>query len=341
MAYGIKGRVGRGGSGKTTFALRDDIIPALQKGRKVITNVPLLIENLELIHKINPYLIKMVTMDEMKALISRRASSSPEDAGELANSLLVIDEIQEILPGGLNKTPFKEDAVKVVSWLRHDDCELVWMTQHYESVDKQFRVRTHIYCYHDDMGVLGIPRLRQRYRMPDMDGEPKEEFGSPEYYKQDWKINKCFKSAETGTHEKGSALKVRIPQKLIYAIVLFIALLGWLGYDFIAKRDQIKNSLTGGTQMVKLKEKITGVEYGPSLNSLPKNMEEVNGEICMYGDCIGYIDGVRRIEYSDTVKTIRDANPNWTGAGVLDGLLPPVESRNSPTMPGLSVGGNQ
>jgi len=340
MAYGIKGRVGRGGSGKTTFALRDDIIPALQKGRKVITNVPLLIENLELIHKIDPYLVKMVSMDEMKALISRRAASPPEDAGELANSLLVIDEIQEILPGGLNKTPFKEDAVKVVSWLRHDDCELVWMTQHYESVDKQFRVRTHIYCYHDDMGYLGVPRLRQRFRMPDMDGEPKDEFGSPDYYKQDWKINKCFKSAETGTHEKGSALKVRIPQKLLYALVLFIALLGWLGYQVVTKRESVKRSLTGGSQMVKIKETITGVQYDQK-TSIDSMQQNINAEVCLYGNCTGYLNGVRILEYVDTVKTINQGRPTWVGASVLDGVLPPIASGNSSTVPGLSSGVNE
>jgi len=340
MAYGIKGRVGRGGSGKTTFALRDDIIPALQKGRKVITNVPLLVENLELIHKIDPYLIKMVNMEEMKALISRRAAAPPENAGELANSLLVIDEIQEILPGGLNKTPFKEDAVKVVSWLRHDDCELVWMTQHYESVDKQFRVRTHIYCYHDDLGYMGVPRLRQRFRMPDMDGEPKEEFGAPEYYKQDWKINKCFKSAETGTHEKGTALKVRIPQKLIYAVVLFVGLLGWLGYDFIAKRESITNTLAGGSQMAKIQQKVTGGEYVSRVEPKDTIVAKVNGEICIHGLCTGYLDGVRRIEYSDTIKTVTRARPNWARASVLDGVLPPIESGNSTTLSGLSDGRN-
>jgi len=133
----IVGIVGTPGSGKSYEAVKEHILPALQQGRPVVTNIPL---NVDLIaDKLG------VSRELMQVEESREGRTKPFEAVEELESwhrqdpetkrgaLYVIDEAQLVYPSGGTK----REIIDFFSLHRHYGVDVVMLTQDHALIDRK------------------------------------------------------------------------------------------------------------------------------------------------------------------------------------------------------------
>lgn len=127
------------GSGKSYEAVVYHILPALQRGRKVITNMPL---NVEVFAEFDPAfadLIEIRMSDDPKRAMFSRASDydsqwegTDAETGMAMHPLIVIDECHEALP----PRAVPDDVKNVYAMHRHRGFDIVLMTQNYRDIER-------------------------------------------------------------------------------------------------------------------------------------------------------------------------------------------------------------
>lgn len=164
--------IGTQGSGKSYEAVVFHIIPAIEKGRQVITNLPLNIEHFRAVfgdEKSN--LIKLVkpTQDNPIPFKTIKDFGDPwrMDGNNPIGSLYVIDECQRCFPQGeINK--------QVQEWFgenRHELADVILITQSYGKIWKSLRDDVHIVYRVRKNIALGSPNSYVRKVQDGVRGE--------------------------------------------------------------------------------------------------------------------------------------------------------------------------
>ena len=126
--------IGAPGAGKSYEAVVYHVLPSLQKGRKVITNLPLNIDHFETVEPGSASLIKLVSDNGAQRAFSRRSDYGDEwrDTKTNQGPMYVIDECQRVLPrGGVDQ--------KIIEWFelhRHEGADVVLITQSYGKIHR-------------------------------------------------------------------------------------------------------------------------------------------------------------------------------------------------------------
>ncbi len=150
---GVYAVCGVPGSGKTLYLLKKFLIPALQSGRNVYTNIEGL--NIDRMAEIFEFdgmsanrLVHRLNSDEdpEKDVERIRYFYVDKDTGEQRpdNSIFIIDEAQNYFGSRDFKENFSNDLIKYITRHRHYGHDVVWATQVLESVDISFRRNTAI-----------------------------------------------------------------------------------------------------------------------------------------------------------------------------------------------------
>lgn len=334
--YGITGHYGKGGSGKSRDIVETDIIPALQKGRKVITNLPLLIDGIMTYFRgIDYHNIIIVSHEELRQKMVDRLARGKENPGEYAHTMIVWDEIQDDFPSGFKRKGTtkaeqekydleREAFIAYLAWSRHDDSEFIWATQHYSSVDVELRRKTHIFVQHEHLFHLGMKKTwAARNQLPDLQtGDPLPDSGTSRTFGENKIIFRCYKSAEVGNHKASSRQKLMLPKKIVIVFALAILVGGWSIWKFTTSPSIIKPETK--TDTTKSASIIT-----PSFNAKDttkrgknENRASVDSYICMYGTCTGYYAGVPGPSWPHDIAKLPDSSYRPLRVRLLAGDVP-------------------
>lgn len=353
--YGITGHYGKGGSGKSRDIVETDIIPALQAGRKVITNLPLLVDGiLTYFHKIDYRNIIICTHEELVQKMVARMARGKDDPGEFAHALICWDEIQDVFPAGFKRRGTGKEAEKFdlereafigyLAWSRHDDSEFIWATQHYSSVDVELRRKTHIYIQHEHLFHLGLKkRWVARKQLPDQQtGDPNPGAGTERTFGENQIIFRCYRSAEVGNHKASSRQKMMIPKKIIIVSVLALIAIAYTVISFIRQGNPLDASTYA--------QKRPGAIDAPTINGIEISKEktkekgggkseytynQVESIICMYGVCNGIDAGVIVRQWRQQIIQDLDSTPSTIRVRLLEGHLQRLGNGNRPIVPGF------
>jgi len=313
--FGCTGHYGLQGGAKSRDIVEQDIIPALVKGRKVFTNMPLLVDGIMAYFRgVDPANIYQMTDEELKQLFVDRKARGKQDPGILAHALVVIDEAQDIYPSGLQRRTERQalerDAfIQFVAWSRHDDCEVIWASQSFASVDVDLRRRTHLYIHHESLFHLGLgKRWAARYYLPDQNtGDPLEVATSSRTFGPNPIIYRCYKSTETGNHQRSSRLKLMIPKKVIvYGLMTLIVLLAVAVMLFRSGNPLSVEALASQAErksdgLLSNSSNIPTSSVRPSFVASSHFDDQVDGYICLDGLCRGFRDGVLLAAWVDSI----------------------------------------
>lgn len=316
MAHGIIGHYGLPGSGKTRDIVENDIIQSALEGTRVFTNVPLIMDAIYAYYpKLRRGMIVEKTAEELCQMLVARSKRAEHDSGELENSKIVYDEIQKQFPSGYQKRTPQEDEnrnalITFLSWSRHDSAEFVWASQNFASVDFELRRKTHMYVQHEDLYHLGFrARWVARNQLPDATtGDPRPGTGAERTFGVNEVIFRCYKSIEKGTHKRGSRLTAQIPLKIKIVILLTIAALAFAIYQFASKGNplNLSRAKTSITKKAETKD-VANVSASKSSDTAPVQNSRVlgscidlDGYICLYGQCDGYKKGTPICQFPDT-----------------------------------------
>jgi len=233
---GIAARTGLDGSGKSYSAVSEDIIPALKKGRRVYTNLPLKVDMLNAIHGVDPDLVTILDDQGLVQLYVDRYKEGNTDTPKILNSLIVHDELQKVFPSGeWDKSESRLAFRTFLAWQRHDGCDFIWLSQNHSSVDAECRKRTAVYMHYLDFSRFGVPRFRVRTWVPDLMGEPTEPVGD-KYFTLDKRVYLCYQSfsgTQGGTH---GVFRQGLPFKIVALGVIVAALFASAGYMVVRNK---------------------------------------------------------------------------------------------------------
>lgn len=251
--------VGIPGSGKSHDLVESVIIPALQRGETVYTNIPLNTGNLMRVHRIASeniaklYQYPDVTDDKGKLqqpLSELMIPSEDPTANVLQNCHLVFDEVQGSLPfdaGRRNEETHR--CRRYIEHHRHYNVELHWASQSEHLVDVSLRRLTDtVYLYknlkHTAAGKFSrYGRIRRRLYMMS-DGEVDAEMLEESVIDVNPKIFVCYKSF-VGMGVAGQ-LKAPMSPALkrglqVLGVIMFVVL-PWSGYKTFQWYQKLSNS---------------------------------------------------------------------------------------------------
>lgn len=166
---------GRLGSGKTYEAVRYHIVPTLLDGRKVITNIPVKLEEINKAHEVAPELLKIVDYD-FHDYGAKRPFSSPDDyIDEWRNDkgqspLVVVDEAHLSLPKGRATAPMFE----FITMSRHKGVDIVFVSQHPQQIYKDILALIDVCHYCVKNRAFGdetsyTKKVKDGYRGPELE----------------------------------------------------------------------------------------------------------------------------------------------------------------------------
>lgn len=212
-------------SGKSYSACVDHIIPALQSGRHVfacvaglnhqqfaqVCDLPLDVVH-ELLHQLVPADLEPA---KIQALHERFSTGEvvKGDYGEdravslLQNSLLIIDEIQNLYPAGNEKLP--DGARKFIAEHGHDGIDVVLMSQSFKSVHKDWRVRVQRKLIFTKLTAIGRDNAF-KWEAQEALGPDKFQKINSGTKKYDPKFFGLYKSHTEGTTNKGNLQDDRV-----------------------------------------------------------------------------------------------------------------------------------
>jgi len=233
------GYVGIPGSGKSHDLVQEVIIPALQAGKTVYTNIPLNTGNMMRIHHLttaqinglNQYPDETDETGRLKQTLSDLyIPSEDKEINKLQKCVIVHDEVQGSLP--LDERRSNPDLKRIRNYIehhRHYDVELHWASQSEHLVDVTLRRLTDtIYLYknlkHNSIGKLSKHgRYRRRLYMMS-DGEVDKEMITESIVDINPHTFMCYKSF-VGNDTAGK-FKAPMPRFLRNGIIIASLLAG-------------------------------------------------------------------------------------------------------------------
>lgn len=250
----VVSRIGLPGSGKSYLAVSEDIVPALKRGRKVVTNIPLDPMMISLIWRIPQgqvdECLKILDDDEMAESFWYGSIDSKElvqgwrgpqdDKGAHQGALVVYDEIQRAFSAQKWSESEKNGRrSRMRDWLshhRHIGADLVWLSQAENLVDSAVRGLTEYQVYTQKLGLpswvpmYGGTRFRSRTFLVTDGKAIIDETLSSQVFQLDPKVYRCYKSFEvegSGQHSRSAAVIPAAAKWRLYALVPLIGVSVW------------------------------------------------------------------------------------------------------------------
>lgn len=244
MIYLYYGKIG---DGKTYHVLKNDILPALRKGRKVYTNIDgLNVRSLALYLDMSPDQVCIVHHKEhsfyRENLVCGGEQENWESSVIEANSLIVIDEAQKIWDARQFKDT-KKEFLNFLEYHRHFGFDLVFITQNPKRLESAI-VRLSNEAYQvKNLKVLGslfssryVIHIRQTAYDRDIIATVRGSFK-----KELFSLYKSYRSSGKFSKESKGALSngifLLIPLLVAFALTLFITR---GGFSFSSKKSDVK-----------------------------------------------------------------------------------------------------
>jgi zona occludens toxin len=145
---------GTPGAGKTYYALQELIIPALKRGRKVLTNI----EGLDKFKIALTFDIEIVDIELLLEIMTDKEDICRFYERAEKNILIVIDEAQNYFHARSWDTKNNRDMVPYITQARHYGHDVFFITQHAETIDTSIRRLTDVTYYLRSLKILGVKR---------------------------------------------------------------------------------------------------------------------------------------------------------------------------------------
>lgn len=232
---------GMPGSGKSYDTVANQILPALQAGRKVVTNIPLVKEEFD----------KLGCTGELVDLPIERVAQSPETIQDFctAGSVVIIDEVWRLFPAGLKANKVPEPYKQLLAEHRHmvdadgNSMQIVLVTQDLAQISAFARQLVEQTFVHTKLTHMGMAK---RYRVdiyhgavtglkPNIQNRLREIYGTydKKYFKLYQSHTMSEKKEDAATNEsmvdaRGNVLKK--PVLIIGAVfIVFAVIYGFYG----------------------------------------------------------------------------------------------------------------
>lgn len=304
------------GSYKSFSCVQRFAIPALVKGRTVVTNIRDF-DSIESVEKAFPNLTipaesKIIhvnsSTDEGRALLARWWHWIPFGA------MVILDEAQFIYPqrmriADLNQPPDSPIDVEqsyhgesrpvqfaqAFDMHRHFNWDLFLATPNVNKINKEIRSSSEYAYRHKNMGTL-VSFLKGYWlefqHDPETSGKSPTHFvGSPSRYKFDKRVAQCYSSTVTGEHLASAAGKPFYKQtKILMCFVLIV------GASFMAIKqgskvyDKRKDTITGTQETTKQTNKTPSSPNNlpPGRDSSPQNYQPSLVKPVIYKDTVNF-----------------------------------------------------
>lgn len=263
------------GSGKSYHVVKDVIIPALKKGRKIVTNLPVKLDvmaskisELKLVQENN--LLEVIDEDRIRNIHELVGDAD----GPYAGCLIVIDEAHDFWP--TDKPIKNEDFRKWYTKQRHFFQDVVLVTQNYKNVHKymwSIVYARYEFSKNDDKGFKN--GYNEDYYRLNSTSKPHRTFYSYDkfYYQFYYSHSKSLEGKGFGEQRVGK--KINILFKVFLgagiALVFFLNSL----YSFFSDKENIleeatkvssvntgkidKNSMSEGVGVVQSRNPVSGL----------------------------------------------------------------------------------
>ena len=216
------------GAGKSYEAAVMQIVPALQQARTVVTNIEgISVPKLAEVTKLPPAIVEMliVPLDIRKEVTEQRADILEQTKKD---SLVVLDEIQDIFPAGREQLP--SDWMTYITQHRHEGLDIVLMGQDLTDVHKIWRNRVQRVVYFTNLeAVAGVKRYR--WEVAEKQGKKfvKVSSGVRKYDPQYFGIYASHTAGTENTDTYGDSRSRVITPKKVAGFVVVLGGLLWFG----------------------------------------------------------------------------------------------------------------
>lgn len=206
---------GKPGAGKSYEATAYYVLPALQKGRHVVTNLPL---NIEAFKALNPAYGELIHLEHKRpenlrpfAEVGDYVKYETLKSDDGVGPLYIIDESQEVVPAGNKNTP--REIREWYALHRHAAADVILMTQSVRKLNREVTdmVRYHIQLKKND--AFGSVKSYARYTRDGMNGEALGTVEVRKYKKQYFQLYQ--------THTKSGGTEVRGSEKTLWSHWIF------------------------------------------------------------------------------------------------------------------------
>ena len=226
----ITALVGVPGSGKSYEAVVYHVLPALKSGRKVITNLPLKIEEFA---KIDPSFCDLIDIRDGDAFRSSEVFlttcqwQNPQGGG---GPLYVVDEVHRFWPSrGLRKG--EDVALRGVSeWIaehRHATADIVFITQHPTKVMRDIVTNVELFIIVRNNRNLGFSKSYRRFTGDDFASAKKGRYQVRTYKTECFALYQSY--TRGGTREQApSDIKPVWRHWVVYLGVIWLVGVGWM-----------------------------------------------------------------------------------------------------------------
>ncbi|MBS1188811.1 MAG: zonular occludens toxin family protein [Rhodocyclaceae bacterium] len=244
-------------SGKSYSSMKDEIIPALQKGRPVYSNV----EGLDF-EKIAE--VSGLPLERVQELLTQWTKEDVKSLKRgIKDSLLVIDEAQNWWPS--KRQPLSDDLTEFVAEHGHDGLDIILMGQNLKDVHTLWRNRVERKLYFLKKTALGKPdafSATMFTAIPKGDGIAFEKVSTSDY-KYEGKYFGTYKSHTDGTENKETKVDPRV---VVWNNPLFKKWLPIVGVVLCVAVYYVWGLFHGGIEkgVVKVPQSMPGASASPS-----------------------------------------------------------------------------
>ena len=239
----VLSRVGLPGSGKSYTSVVEDIVPALRRGRKVVTNLPLDPHKLGLIHNlVEECSTNLVILTDDEMADSFWYDDQAEGVkGSHVGALVVYDEIQRAFNSkAWNENPRRKKMADWLSHHRHIGADLVWMSQSEALVDSCIRNMTEMQVFVQNVHLPFMNGRRRSRTYLVVDGKVlTDEVLKSEMVKLDPRFYSCYKSFEVGGSDQHARSGGIIPAAVRWRLLLLVPVLGVTVFLFATSKTDI------------------------------------------------------------------------------------------------------
>lgn len=239
MIYAV---CGTPGSYKSCYAVQKFVIPSIQKGRKVFTNI----EGLDARYISTMFDIDPIQVEDCLNYLGRvydEDGTWHEDKDKIRhfyddlpqNSIVIIDEAQNYFSSRDFKEGFSADLIPWITKHRHMGIDVVWITQALESVDITFRRQTHLVYYLRRTENMGLKNMSFMYIYDSGDITNRRHLVR-KTFRPDERVFACYSSYQNkDVKEERKSYNVFLRSPFVW---LMIVVFCWLGYTLVAGNFQ-------------------------------------------------------------------------------------------------------
>lgn len=282
MIYAIAGAPG---SFKSVYVLEKYIIPALQKGRAVYTNV----EGINPLYIATYFEMNPIDVDSLLHVLGREYD---EDGKVLAenpdkirhfykdvpnNALIVIDEAQNYFSSRDFKEGYSKDAIAYLTRHRHYGHDVIYITQNIDSVDITFRRNTQMTYQLRRADAIGAKNHCFIFVYDRTDLERK--YMARLHYTPDTACFKCYSSYESGdVQEKRQSYNVILRSRgfwfFIVGMVILVLFFATGRFDRLFHPGQKPSAR-------KVEEPLSAASAAPAVSPAVKSVELKSDTTCV------------------------------------------------------------